>query len=90
MLMVSDIQTKILSGPDEDGEITFAIKVSVTNRFDDADVFLDVQGLDADGFERASVSLEGHILPGQTKVLSTKQEYFARAEYDAIVEWRYQ
>ena len=87
-MKVYDIATKVIATDDEDDEIEFAIKASVENQSDDKDVFIELQGVDADGFEVETVFLEGRIAPGEQKTLTTK-ETIDKALFEQIVNWQF-
>ena len=52
---VSNIAAKLISTDDED--VTVAIKATVKNNSDDESVIIEMQGVDADGFEIETVFL---------------------------------
>ena len=78
---VSDIATKVLSIPegDEDGYVELAIKATVKNnlkkkkKYRGDDVGIELQGVDAEGFEVDTVYLEGTIPLGGTRTLTTRE-----------------
>jgi hypothetical protein len=86
--LVKNIATKVLKRDEDDETLTFAIKADVTNKTDDEDVYLTLQGLDADGFEVYNISISGRIPCNATKTLTTKEDYVAFSDYDAVVFWQ--
>lgn len=84
---VSEISTKVL-GIDEDEYVSFAIKASVENLSDDEDVDIELQGIDADGFEILTVFLSGHIPVGKKKILTTKEDMVDNSLYEQITLWQ--
>ncbi|WP_330927143.1 hypothetical protein [Candidatus Sororendozoicomonas aggregata] len=83
---VCDIATKILI--DDEEEFSFAIKARVENPEDDEEVCLALQGLDTDGFEVYELVLEGTVPPGESKILTTKEEDADRTLYEKIAKWQ--
>lgn len=87
--IVSNIATKVLKRDAEDETLSFSIKADVTNKTDDSDVCIELQGLDSEGFEIYSVYLEGKIQPNGTKTLTDKQEYVDFSDFDQIASWQF-
>ena len=85
---VSNIATKLISTDDED--VTVAIKATVKNNSDNEHVLIGIQGVDADGFEIELVHLMGDIPIGETRTLTTRQEYLTRELYEQIAHWQMQ
>lgn len=85
MITVHDIGTRVVSEDEDD--ISLAIKASVHNESDDTDVYVDLQGLDTDGFEIHDTTLNGTIPIGASKVL-TKRTYVDKELFKQIVVWR--
>ena len=85
---VCDIATKVLI--DDEDDFAFAIKARVENPVDDddEDVCVSLQGLDADGFEVCELVLEGTVPPGESKILTTKEDDVDRTLYEQIAEWQ--
>lgn len=82
---VSDIKTKILKK--EKNEILFSIKATVRNLTDDEEVFVELQGIDDEGFEIFPLTLTGHIKPGEERTLTSSyiiDQYF----FEQIVDWQ--
>ena len=51
------------------------------------DVYISLQGLDEDGFERFEIYLSGNIPIGSSKILTTK-ENIEKELFDKIVKWQ--
>ena len=85
---VSNIAAKLISTDDED--VTVAIKATVKNNSDDESVIIEIQGVDADGFEIETVFLNGDIPIGGTRTLTTRLEYLAKELYEQITHWQRQ
>lgn len=88
---VTDIQVKKLK--EDDGEVSFAIKATITRILsidgygdDDKDVMIEIQGCDAEGFERTIIFLEGTVPVGVTKTLTKRDTYFD-GDFNEIVSW---
>lgn len=86
-IAVSNIVTKIIDGPDSDGDIHYAIKADVTNTGQRDRVNVKLQAVDGDGFEVTDLYLSGDIAPGETKTLTDKR-MIAEKDYDNIKDWR--
>ena len=84
---VSNIAAKLISTDDKD--VTVAIKATVKNNSDNERVFIDIQGVDADGFEMEYFSLMGDIPIGESRTL-TRQRYIERKLYEQITHWQRQ
>ena len=84
---VDNIQTRLVDGPDRDGDIKFVIKADVTNNTSDSKVFVSLQALDQQGFELKDMTLRGTIPPGSTKTLSD-HSYMGVHDYRMVREWR--
>ena len=82
---VSDIAVKVLSV--EDGSTSFSIKATVENQSGDEDVNVQLQGVDAEGFEIEVTYLSGHIPAGMTKTLTTRG-YIEDSLYKQITRWQ--
>lgn len=88
MLTVHEIGSKYLSGPDDSGDVWFAIKATITNNSTQhEDVFVTIQGVDEDGFELTDVTLHGSFAPGETKTL-TDRAYASVSIINAIKVWQ--
>jgi hypothetical protein len=87
--IVSNIATKVLKRDSDDESLTFSIKADVTNKTDDSEVYVRLQGLDSEGFEVYSVSLDGSIQRNATKTLTTKESYVDFSDFDQIVSWQF-
>ena len=87
-MKVSDIVTKVIKKEDEDGDISFAIKALIENDSDDEDIYVNLQGLDSDGFEIYDVTLTGKISIGKSNTLTTKVTYINKELFEQIVTWQ--
>lgn len=82
-----DVKTKVLSGPDSDGDVWFSVKVDVRNDSGvDSNVSIRVRGLDAEGFEVVDVSIDGMLKASQRREL-TNSNYVNYKAYQTIVKW---
>ena len=73
---VSDIATKVISAPedDEDGHVWLAIKATVKNKKErGGDLYIELQGVDMEGFEIETATLHGNVPLGRTRTLTTKE-----------------
>lgn len=86
MITVSDIATRVVSEDEDD--LSFAIKALVQNGSDDPELYVELQGLDSDGFEIYDVMLEGTIPIGTSKVLTTKENYVDKEIFEQIRSWQ--
>ncbi|VAX45629.1 Uncharacterised protein [Acinetobacter calcoaceticus] len=90
---VDNIATKVLKVNLEDNEVSFAIKADITNfkdsEYSDEDVTVEIQGVDADGFEIISIYLSGKVLFNTTKTLTDREDYQDKDEFDQVVRWQY-
>lgn len=86
--IVSDISTKKFK--DSEGDISVAIKATVKNLSEDTYVELYIQGIDEDGFEMLSIELSGEIPIGDSKVLTTREDYVDKKLLKQVVEWQKQ
>lgn len=86
--IVSDISTKKFK--DSEGDISLAVKATVKNLSDDSDVFIEIQGIDEDGFEMLSIELSGEVPVGESKVLTTREEYIDKKLLKQVAKWRKQ
>ena len=68
---VTDILVKVLS-PHDVEDIRFAIKATVYNLSVEENVNIQLQGLDEEGFELATVHLNGTVGIGKTRTLTTR------------------
>ena len=84
---VTEVGCRQLLPADDDGEINVSVKATVQNNTEDSVHRPELKALDKDGFEVASVSLDGRVSPGDTQTLTTTD--FVNAElFEQIVEWR--
>ncbi|NUF35457.1 hypothetical protein HUN19_15840 [Acinetobacter oleivorans] len=90
---VDNIATKVLKVNLEDNEVSFAIKADITNfkdsEYSDEDVTVEIQGVDADGFEIISIYLSGKVSFNTTKTLTDREDYQDKDEFDQVVRWQY-
>ena len=87
-LEVGEVGTKVVSGPDDDGDLQISIKVTVTNYSDkDRLVSLGIQGCDDEDFEVFQTSLDGMVESNQTRTL-TDTVYIKEAVYESVTQWR--
>ncbi len=90
---VDNIATKVLKVSLEDNEVSFAIKADITNfkdsEYSDEDVTVEIQGVDADGFEIISIYLSGKVSFNTTKTLTDREDYQDKDEFDQVVRWQY-
>ncbi len=86
-LSFGEIKTKVLHGPDVDGDIWFAVKVEVQNTgTKEKEVEITLRGLDAEGFEVVDVRLKGKLKAGQKKEM-TESSYTNEKSFKTIVKW---
>ena len=85
MITVHDIGTRVVSKDEDD--ISLAIKALVHNESDDTEVYIELQGLDTEGFEIHDTTLTGTIPIGASKVL-TKRTYVDKELFEQIVVWQ--
>ena len=90
---VDNIATKVLKVNLEDNEVSFAIKADITNfkdsEYSDEDVTVEIQGVDADGYEIISIYLSGKVSFNTTKTLTDREDYQDKDEFDQVVRWQY-
>ncbi|MDT8390112.1 MAG: hypothetical protein RRC34_06345 [Lentisphaeria bacterium] len=87
MMKVSDIATKVIEEEDDFGDTSFAIKARIENDSEDEDVYIELQGIDSDGFEIHEVVLSGKIPLGGSRVLTTKDDVNMKL-FDQIAMWQ--
>ena len=83
---LSDFAVKAIKVDDYD-EVKFAVKLTVKNNTRDEDVYFDLQGLDKDGFEIETISINCEVPPGGTRKISTHDEMPIDL-FEQIVEWQ--
>lgn len=86
-IAVSDIATREIE-EDEDGDISIAIKAQVQNGSDETECFIELQGLDRDGFAIYETYLEGTIPIGLSKVLTRRVDYVDKKIFEQIKSWQ--
>jgi hypothetical protein len=81
------VDARIVSGPDEDGELLISIKVMVRNDSDaDLDFEFKIQACDNDEFEVAEFELEGQVKARTTKSI-TDTDYIKPEVFNSISTW---
>ena len=85
---VGDVEAKVVSGPDDDGDLLVSLKVNVINNTEsEMDLAFTIQGIDADEFEVFECRLGGKAAPlGITTITDT--QYIEASIYDSIWRWR--
>jgi hypothetical protein len=87
-LQVGDVAHKVIEPADDDGDIRLSIKVRVHNLgVDDVEAFVEVQAVDAEGFEVCDVSVHGHVPGGESRYLSDWL-YLQQAAFETISEYK--
>jgi len=87
-LDMGPVEARIVSGPDEDGELLISIKVDVANRSDsEVALSLDIQALDGEGFEVFESHLAGKVGPNTFETI-TDTDYIEKDVYESISRWR--
>ena len=82
-----NIESKVLSGPDTDGDVWFSVKVEVRNEADtERYVDIKIRGVDQEGFEVVELDLTGAVKVGQKRIL-TDSNYVNAKSYKTIVKW---
>lgn len=85
---VSGLAHKVLSGPDEDGDLEISVKLTVKNTTEaDTRVEITVQAIDGEDFEVFDVRLSGSVKAKQTRVL-TDTQFISEKLYKTIVKWQ--
>jgi len=86
-LEASGLAHKVLSGPDDDGDLEISVKVTVRNTTEsDVDAEVGVHAVDKEDFEVFDVRLSGKVKAGQTRVLSDTQ-FITEKLYKSIARW---
>lgn len=89
-IRISNIAAKLMSKPDEDGNVTFAVKATVTNTSDEPISFaFDLQGIDGDDFEVTDVFLGGELGPKESRTV-TDRAFISMDDWGRIVRWQAQ
>ena len=90
---VSNIAVKILKFDEDENEVSYAIKAEVSNtkddEYSDEDVSVEIQGVDAEGFEILSIYLSGHVKFDSDKVLTDREDHCNKNEFVQVVTWQY-
>ena len=85
---VDEPECKILQPADKDGDLEFALKVTVQNNSDtEMEVKTIIQGIDREGFEVFEVRLSDAIKAGKSRVL-TDSDFLQERRFKSIVRWR--
>ena len=83
----SGLAHKILSGPDEDGDLEISIKLTVRNTTrGDQDVKVVVRAVDTEDYEVFDVQLSGKVKAGETRTL-TDTQFINEKLYKTIARW---
>ncbi|MBI5634898.1 MAG: hypothetical protein HZA15_15630 [Nitrospirae bacterium] len=85
-IQVSNVQCRI-TRYDSIGNTWFSIKADVTNKGRSGSVYVTLQGLDFEGYERKTVILRDTLETGQTKTM-TNETVLDSPSYNKIREWR--
>ncbi|TCM66802.1 hypothetical protein EC844_11192 [Acinetobacter calcoaceticus] len=90
---VNDIAVKILKFDEVEKKVSFAIKAQVSNtqsdEYSDEDVSVEIQGVDAEGFEILTINLSGHVKFDSSSVLTDREDDCDKAEFIQVVNWQY-
>ena len=87
-LELTDLQHKILRGPDSDNEYFISVKLTVKNlETTERNVKIYVQALDVEEFEVFEISLEGTLKANETRVLSDTG-WIDESVYRTIMLWQ--
>jgi hypothetical protein len=83
---VTNIETKIVRGPDNDGDVWFAIKCAIRNNSGtDQRIFVNLQAVDVSGFELKTVYLSAKVRRHSFEIASTQsfmpEEDFRKARW---------
>lgn len=87
MITAHDIGTRVVE-EDDDGDISVAIKAQVQNGSDETECFIELQGLDRDGFAIYETHLTGTIPIGSSKVLTARKGYVNKKIFEQIKSWQ--
>jgi hypothetical protein len=86
-LETSGLAHKVLSGPDDEGDLEISVKVSVRNTTEaDQEAQVIIRAVDKEEFEVFEVRLSGKVKAGQTRVL-TDTQFISEKLYKSIVRW---
>ena len=86
-IVFSGVAMKISKIDTEYDEVTLAVKLDVKNDSDYADITANFQGIDKDGFEVTSFSIDGRVKRGQCATITGKEEIDNISEFEEIVAW---
>jgi hypothetical protein len=86
-LEFSGLAHKVLSGPDNDGDLEISVKLNVNNTTAKVmDVKVVVRAVDAEGYEVFDTQLTGKVNARETRIL-TDTQYINEKLYKTIVRW---
>lgn len=85
MVTVSNVLSKYISEDDDDVSVSF--KVDVENKSKSETVYVELQGLDAEGFEVDSFTFSSTVSVGSKKSVTAKT-YVSKDNYKNIVQWQ--
>lgn len=86
-LEVSGLAHKVLSGPDDEGDLEISVKVSVRNTTEaDRDAEVIIRAVDKEEFEVFEARLTGKVKAGQTRIL-TDTQFIREKLYKSIARW---
>ena len=87
-MKISNIVTKIIAEDKEDNQIEFAIKMLVENDTEKDHFYIELQGLDSDGFEIYDIMEECTIPIGESREFTRKYDYVDKELFSKIVKWQ--
>jgi hypothetical protein len=88
VVLAGDVAHKLIEPEDEDGQVRFAVKVTVENRAEHPQsVTVDVEGFDIDGFMLTSMRLTGVVGADENRTLSDSG-YLNKKAYSDVVKWK--
>ena|SRR6185503_4692984 len=86
-LEASGLTHKVLSGPDDDGDLKISIKVTVLNTTEaEIDAAVVARAVDKEDFEVFDVRLTGKVKAGKIRVL-TDTQFITEKLYKSIARW---
>jgi hypothetical protein len=78
---------KVLTGPDDDGDLEISVKLNVRNTTaKDQDVKVIVRAVDAEEYEVFDVQLTGKVKAPEARVM-TDTQFISDKVYKTIVRW---
>jgi flagellar hook assembly protein FlgD len=84
---LTDVKTKVLSDPDNSGDISFTVKADIQNQQDVPARRITLQAIDSEGFELYKTTLAGSVEARASGTL-TKKTYMPYKDFKAIASWR--